>query len=85
MEHVSDILQRDFCKLCLGPMVWTMARGVRYVACARECQPSLPGLEPPPLYAKGEEFDAVHWRELSGGEGVIPLVSGAATERYDDD
>ena len=57
------------CSACGGPQVWTMAFGEMYVACARDCEPSLPGLEPPPLYVKGEELWVEHWEPLSEVEG----------------
>ncbi len=74
----------DRCPMCRGPVVWTMAHGERYVACARDCQPCLPGLEPPPLYPFGDEFDPIHW-EPAEGEGVMPLEGSAAKESTDDE
>ena len=60
-------------------MVWTIALGVRWTACQRDCfvaQAELWGL--PTLYAKGAEFDAIHWREPKPSGRVVPPEGGAA-------
>ena len=56
-----------------------MYRGEKYVACERDCEPSLLGFAPT-LYAKGDEFDARHWEPSEEG-GVAPPEGGAAPEK----
>ena len=66
------------CPMCGGPEVWTMYKGEKYVACERDCEPSLPGFNPSLNVKRGEEFSAEHWEPSEEG-GVVPLESGDAS------
>ncbi len=69
--------------MCGGPNYWTLVRGEVWVSCVAECEEQLeiPGL--PPLIAKGDEFDAIHWPpELEEKGRVVPSVGGAAPETH---
>ena len=58
------------CRVCRGPLVWTMAEGEQWTACDACDLRQMEMFELPPLYAKGEEFDARHW-EPSRERGVV--------------
>ena len=68
----------DVCDVCGGPMVWTIVRGDRWMACESDSCDQLELFGLPTLYAKGDEFAPEHWMELSKERGVVPCEGGDA-------
>ncbi len=68
----------ELCGVCHGPMVWTMVRGERWMACQYDCCDQLDMFGLPSLYAKGQEFTDEHWMEHPSEGRVEPPESSAA-------